>query len=52
VVLLYRFLLVPSLQMSLNSWNSVKLIGKFILINDGILTGVCKIDRYVVIYIF
>jgi hypothetical protein len=37
IVLLYRFLFVPSLRKSLYSWNSVKSIAKFALIDDGVL---------------
>jgi hypothetical protein len=37
VVLLPPVLLIPSLRKSLYSWNSVKSIGKFALIDDGVL---------------
>jgi hypothetical protein len=49
VDLLHRILLVPSLRKSLYSWNSVKSIGKFALIDDGGLQVVRKLDRSVVI---
>jgi hypothetical protein len=49
IIFLHRVLYFPSLQKSLNSWNSVKLIRKFALIDDGILEVVRKIDRSVVI---
>jgi hypothetical protein len=45
VVLLPRSLFVPSLCTSLYSWNSVKSIGKFALMNDGVLQVVHQIDR-------
>jgi hypothetical protein len=38
-----------SLPRSLYSWNSVKSIGKFTLIDDGVLQVVRKLDRSVVI---
>jgi hypothetical protein len=46
------FLFVPSLRKSLYSWNSVKSIGKFALIDDGVLQVVHKLDRSVVINTF
>jgi hypothetical protein len=49
VVLLRRVLFVPSLRKSLYSWNSVKSIGKFAVIDDGGLEVVRKLDRCVVI---
>jgi hypothetical protein len=52
VVLLRRVLFVPSLRKSLYSWNSVKSIGKFALIDDGVLQVVRKLDRSVVINTF
>jgi hypothetical protein len=52
VVLLRRVLFVPSLRKSLYSWNSAKSIGKFALIDDGILQVVRKLDRCVVIHTF
>jgi hypothetical protein len=36
----------------LYSWNSVKSIGKFALIDDGVLSVVRKLDRSVVINTF
>jgi hypothetical protein len=50
--LLRRVLFVPSLRKSLYSWNSVKSIGKFALIDDGGLQIIRKIDRSVVINTF
>jgi hypothetical protein len=52
VVLLRRVLLVPSFRKSLYSWKSVKSIGKFALIDDGVLQVVRKLDRSVVINTF
>jgi hypothetical protein len=52
VVLLHRIPFVLSLRKSLNSWNSVKSIGKFTLIDDGVLQVVRKLDRSVVINTF
>jgi hypothetical protein len=52
VVLLRRILFVPSLQKSLYSWNNIKSIGKFALIDDGVLQVVRNLDRSVVIYTF
>jgi hypothetical protein len=49
---LHRVLFVASLRKSLYSWNSIKSIGKFALINDGILQVIRKIDRPVVINTF
>jgi hypothetical protein len=49
VVLLHRVLIVPSVQTALYSWNSLKSIGKFVLINDGTLQVVHKTDISVVI---
>jgi hypothetical protein len=49
VVLLCRVVCVPSLLKSLYSWNSVKLKGKFALIDDGILQVIRKLNRSVVI---
>jgi hypothetical protein len=45
-------LFVPSLRKSLYSWNSVKSIGKFALIDDGVLQVIRKLDRSVVINAF
>jgi hypothetical protein len=45
VVLFHRVLFVPGLRKSLYSWNSVKSIGKFARIDDGVLQVVCKLDR-------
>jgi hypothetical protein len=50
--LLRRVLFVPSLRKSLYSWNSVKSIGKFALIDDGVLQVVRKLDRSVAINAF
>jgi hypothetical protein len=52
VVFLRRVLFVPSLRKSLYSWKSVKSIGKFALIDDGVLQVVRKLDRSVVITTF
>jgi hypothetical protein len=52
VVLLHHVHFVPSLRKSLYSWNSVKSIGKFALIDDGVLQVVRKLDRSVVINTF
>jgi hypothetical protein len=52
VVLLHHVLFVKSLRRSLYSWNSVKSIGKFALIDDGVLQVVRKFDRSVVINTF
>jgi hypothetical protein len=52
VVLFHRVLFVPSLRKSLYSWNSVKSIGKFTLIDHGVLRVVRKLDRSVVINTF
>jgi hypothetical protein len=52
VVLLHRVIFVPSLRKSLYSWNSIKSIGKFALIDDGVLQVVRKSDRSVVINTF
>jgi hypothetical protein len=52
VVLLHRILFVPSLRKSLYSWNSVKSIEKFTLIDNGVLQGVRKLDRSGVINTF
>jgi hypothetical protein len=52
VILLCQVLFVPSLWKSLYSWNSVKSIGKYALIDDGILQVVRKLDRSVVIHTF
>jgi hypothetical protein len=49
VVLLHRIVFVLSLRKSLNSWNSVNSIGKFALINEGVLQVVRTLDRSVVI---
>jgi hypothetical protein len=43
---------VPSLWKSLYSWNSVKSIGKFTVIDAGVLLVFRKLDRYVVINTF
>jgi hypothetical protein len=45
-------LFVPSLRKSLYIWNSVKSIGIFALIDDGVLQVVRKLDRSVVINTF
>jgi hypothetical protein len=50
--LLRRVLFGLSLQKSVYSWNSVKSMGKFALINDGILQVVRKLGRSVVINTF
>jgi hypothetical protein len=50
--MLNRLLFVASLQMSLLIWKSIKSIGKFALIDDGVLQVVPKIDRSVVINTF
>jgi hypothetical protein len=50
--LLRHILVVPSLRKSLSSWSSVKSIGKFALIDDGVLQVVRKLDRSVVINTF
>jgi hypothetical protein len=52
VVLLHRVLFVLSLRKSVYSWNHVKLIGKFALINDRVLQVVHKSDRSVGINTF
>jgi hypothetical protein len=52
VVLLRRSLFVPSLWKSLYSWNSVKSIGTFALIDDGVFQIIRKLDRSVVINTF
>jgi hypothetical protein len=52
VGLLPRVLFVPRLRKSLYSWNSVKSIGKFALIDDGVLQVVRKLNRSVVINTF
>jgi hypothetical protein len=52
IVLLHRILFVLSFRMFLDNWNSVKSIGKFALINDGVLQAVRKLDRSVVINTF
>jgi hypothetical protein len=52
VVLLHRVLFVSSLRTSLYSWNSVKSVGKFTLIDGGVLQVVRKLDRSVVINTF
>jgi hypothetical protein len=44
VVLLRGVLFVPSLWKSLYSWNSFKSIGKFALIDDGVVQVVRKLD--------
>jgi hypothetical protein len=49
VVLLRRVHFVPSLRKSLYSWNSVKSIGKFALIDNDVLQAVRKLDRSVVV---
>jgi hypothetical protein len=51
-VLVRGVLCVPSLWKCLYSWNSVKSIGKFALIDDGVFEGVRKLDRSVVINTF
>jgi hypothetical protein len=50
--LLRRVVFVPSLRESLASGNSVKSIGKFTLIDDGVLHVVRKLHRSVVINTF
>jgi hypothetical protein len=52
VVLLCRVLFVPSLRKYLYSWNSVKSIGKFALIDDGVFQVVRNVDRSVIINTF
>jgi hypothetical protein len=52
VVLLRRVLFVPCLQKSLYSWNTVKSIGKFALIDDGVFQVVRKLDKSVIINTF
>jgi hypothetical protein len=52
IVLLHRILFFPSLQKSLYSWNSVKLIGKFALIDDGVLQVVHKLERSIILNTF
>jgi hypothetical protein len=52
VFLLRYVLIVPSLRKSLYSCHSVKLIGTFALIYDGVLQVVCKLDRSIVIEFF
>jgi hypothetical protein len=52
VVLSHRILIVLSLRRSLYSWKSPKSIGKFPLIDDGILQDVRKLDRSVLINTF
>jgi hypothetical protein len=50
--LLRRVCFVPSLWKSSYSWDRVKSIGKFALIDDGVLQVICKLDRSVVIDTF
>jgi hypothetical protein len=49
IVLLCSILFVPSLRKSLYSWNTVKSIGKFALIDDGVVQLIRKIHLSVVI---
>jgi hypothetical protein len=49
VVMMHRVLFDLSLPKSLYRWNSIKLIGTFALIDDGVLQVVRKLDRSVVI---
>jgi hypothetical protein len=52
VPLLCRYVFIPSLRPCLYRWNSVKSIGKFALIDDGVLQAIRKLDKSVVINTF